>query len=313
MSEPPPVVARSPWFRLIWIIPAAIVLLAIVVVVAKGIRSTDGFASFLATYPGQSRLPIGAPVGFPIWLSWQHGLNAFFMLFILRTGWRLHLAQRPDAFWTRKNDGRIRTKGAPVRIGIDLWLHIVIDTLWVLDGVVYYVLIVATGQWTRIVPVHWDVIPNAISAGVQYASLDWPTETSWTNYNALQLLSYFAVVFLAAPIAVITGIRISPGFAARFRPLDRLFPTRLAKRIHYWTMIFFAVFIVVHVTLVLTTGALNNLNYMYAARNASDWVGFSIFAASIVLMVVVWFGLRPAMIERLAGLGGTVRRMPPRR
>lgn len=312
MTAPVPVPARSPWFRLVWIVPAAIVLLAVVVLVAKGIRATGGFESFLSEYPGQSALPAFAPVGFPGWLNWQHGLNSFFMLFILRTGWRLHLAQRPDAFWTRRNDGRIRTKGSPVRIGIDLWVHIVIDTLWVLNGVVYYVLIFSTGQWTRIVPVHWDVVPNAVSAGVQYASLDWPAETSWSNYNALQLLSYFAVVFIAAPLAVITGIRMSPGFAARLRRLDRIFPNRLAKRIHYWTMVFFAVFIVVHVTLVLTTGALRNLNYMYAARDASNWVGFSIFAASIVVMVIAWFGVRPAVIDRLAGLGGTVRRMPKR-
>lgn len=312
MSAPAPAPARSPWARLFWVVPLALVILALVVLIAKGIRSTDAFASFLAEFPGQSALPTDAPVGFPAWLNWQHGLNAFFMLFILRTGWRLHLARRPDAFWTRRNDGLIRTTGAPVRIGIDLWLHIVIDTLWVLNGVVYYVLIFSTGQWTRIVPVHWDVVPNAISAGVQYASLDWPLETSWSNYNALQLLSYFAIVFLAAPLAVVTGLRLSPGFAARLRPLERVFPTRLAKRIHYATMVAFVVFIVVHVTLVLTTGALANLNYMYAGRSASDGVGFAIFAASIVLMVVVWFGVRPAAIERLAELGGTVRRMPKR-
>ena len=308
MSTPSSTTARSPWARLVWIVPLALVIVVGGIFAAKGIRSTG----FLAEYGGQSELPTDAPVGFPAWLAWQHGLNAFFMLFILRTGWRLHQAKRPDAFWTRTNDGRIRTKGAPVRIGIDLWLHIVIDTLWVVNGVAYIVLIFVTGQWVRIVPLHWDVVPHAISAGLQYASLDWPLENGWVNYNALQLLSYFAIVFIAAPLAVLTGLRLSPGFAARLRPLDRVFPLRVAKKIHYGTMIFFVVFIVAHVTLVLATGAFRNLNHMYAARDAYDAVGFAVFAGAILIMVVAWFGARPVVIDWLASKGGTVRRMPPR-
>ena len=312
MSAAKPDSARSRWFHLYWAIPVALVVVAGVVLAARGIRSLPEVQSFMTDFPGQSRLPDDAPVGFPAWLAWQHGLNAFFMLFILRTGWTLHQAKRPDAFWTRKNDGRIRTKGAPVRIGIDTWLHIVIDTAWVLNGVLYLVLIVATGQWVRVVPLSWDVIPNAVSTAIQYASLQWPTENGWVNYNALQLISYFLVIFVAAPVAVLTGLRISPGFAARLRPLDKAFPLKTAKKLHFFTMVFFALFIVAHVTLVLATGAFRNLNHMYAARDAYDAVGFSVFAASVVLMVVAWVALKPAVIDWLAGLGGTVRRMPKR-
>ena len=59
-----------------------------------------------------------------------------------------------------------------------------------------------TGQWMRIVPTSWDVFPNAVSAALQYVSLDWPTENGWVNYNALQLLAYFTTVFIAAPLAI---------------------------------------------------------------------------------------------------------------
>jgi thiosulfate reductase cytochrome b subunit len=307
-----PAPARSRWFKLLWIVPIALVIIVLGVLAARAITGIPAVASFMTDYPGQSQLPDDTPIGFPVWLSWQHGLNAFFLLFILRTGWILHQAKRPDAFWTRKNDGRIRTKGAPVRIGIDLWLHIVIDTLWVLNGVVYYVLIFSTGQWQRIVPTSWDVFPNAVSAGLQYASFEWPMDNGWVNYNALQLLSYFAVVFIAAPIAVLTGLRLSPGFAAKFRSLDKVFPYKTAKRVHYWTMIFFVVFTVTHVTLVLATGAQRNLQHMYASRDDGGWAGVVVFASSVVLMIVAWFGARPAVLDRLAGLGGTVRRMPKR-
>ena len=39
-----------------------------------------------------------------------------------------------------------------------------------------------------------------------------------------------------------------------------------------------------HVALVFTTGALRNLNHMYAGRNDHSWVGFWFFAASMVVV-----------------------------
>ena len=299
---------QSRWFRLVWIVPVALVVLFLIVLAAKGIRATDWGQSFLHSFPGASTLPDFAPVGFPWWLQWQHGLNAFFMLFIIRSGWAVRTTKRPDAYWTRNNNGVIKTKGQPVRISLNLWLHFTIDTLWVLNGVLFYVLIFCTGQWTRIIPTNWNVFPNAVSAGIQYASLNWPTENGWANYNALQLLSYFLVVFIAAPVALITGIRMAPGFANRFKSIEKYFPVTVARKLHFPTMVFFVAFIVVHVTLVLATGALNNLNHMYAGNNGYSWVGFAIFAASIVVMAAAWVALRPLVLRSIAGLSGRVGR-----
>jgi hypothetical protein len=301
---------RSPWFRLVWIAPALVVLLLIAVLAAIGIRSSPAGQDFLASYPGYTPLPADAPVGIPPWLGWQHFLNMFFLLFIVRTGWVIRQAARPSAFWTRRNDGRIRTKNPPVRIGLPLWFHLSVDALWVLNGIVFVVLLFVTGQWMRIVPTDWGVIPNAVSAGLQYLSLNWPTEHAWVNYNSLQVLSYFATVFLAAPLALVTGIRIAPGFAARLRPLDRVFPTRLARTIHFLVMIYFVAFVVVHVTLVLATGALENLGVMYAASDDAGWAGFWIFAASLVVLAAGWIAARPALLTAIAGRTGTVRVMP---
>ena len=299
---------RSRWFRLVWIVPTALVVLLLIVLAAKGIRALPAGQQFLAAFPGASALPSGAPLGFPAWLEWQHGLNAFFLLFIVRTGWLVRTTKRPDGYWTRNNTGHLRTKGQPVRISLNLWLHLVLDTLFVLNGVLFYVLVFVTGQWVRIIPTRWDVFPNAISAGLQYASLDWPVENGWANYNALQLLSYFLVVFVAAPVALLTGLRMAPGLAARWKPVERFFPVTAARRLHFPIMIFFAAFVVVHVTLVLATGALNNLDHMYAGRNDESWWGFGVFAASLVLMIAAWIALRPIVVRSLAGLTGKVGR-----
>jgi len=299
---------RNRWLSLAWIVPALLVALLVVVLASQWLRSQPGVQSFIEDFPGASALPTDAPVGIPAWLAWQHFLNSFFLLFLVRTGLQLRAKKRPSAFWTRRNTGLFRTKNAPVRIGIPLWFHLSVNGLWVLNGVVYLVLLFATGQWVRLVPLHADIFPNAVSVAIQYASLDWPTETSWTNYNALQVLSYFATVFIAGPAALITGIRLAPGFAARLRPLDRAFPARLARSIHSWTLWWFIGFTIVHVTLVLATGALRNLNYMYAARNEGDWVGFGIFAASLAAMAVTWVAASPTRLANLAEKTGTVRR-----
>ncbi|MDQ1563673.1 MAG: hypothetical protein QOI14_624 [Actinomycetota bacterium] len=299
---------RGPWLKLVWVIPLAIVVLLAVVLAARWLRDLPAVQSFMTTYPGQSALPASTPVGFPAWVAWQHFLAAFFLLFIFRTGWQLRSAKRPPTFWIRNNRGRIRTKNPPIRIGIYLWFHLSIDALWILNGAIFYVLIFVTGQWIRIVPIHWDVFPNAVSVGIQYASLVWPTTDGWSNYNALQLLSYFVTVFLAAPLAILTGVRLAPGLALRLRAFDRVFPLRVARVIHTGVMIWFVAFTIVHVTLVLATGALRNLNHMYAGRDDQSWIGFWIFAASLVVMIVGWIIARPAFLARVASLSGTVRR-----
>ncbi len=63
-----------------------------------------------------------------------------------------------------------------------------------------------------------------------------------------------------------------------------------------------------HVTLVLATGALRNLNHMYASRDDQSWVGFGIFAGSVVLMIVAWFAARPLVLRSIAGVFGKVGR-----
>jgi thiosulfate reductase cytochrome b subunit len=299
---------RSRWFSLVWIVPTVLVALLVVVLVARWLRALPSVHSFMVEYPGSSALPSTAPVGFPAWVEWQHFLNAFFILFIVRTGWQIRSAKRPSAFWTRKNDGIIRTKRPPVRIGIHLWLHLSVDVLWALNGILFFVLIFATGQWMRLVPLRWAVVPNAVSVAIQYASLAWPTDDGWSNYNSLQTLSYFVTVFVAAPLALITGVRMAPGLAARFRPLDRFFPNRVARAIHYPVMIYFVAFTIVHVTLVLATGALRNLNHMYASRDDESWWGFAIFATSLVVVAGAWVAAKPATLGAIAGIGGTVRR-----
>ncbi len=308
------------WFNLLWLIPIGLLLLIVGIAVAKGLRELPAVQAFIAQYPGESALPGNAPVGFPAWLGWQHFLNAFFLIFIIRSGLtilsdhpRLYLTrhstpgkdwfriQKPvptDPLYTAKQDSITLPDGVglPGRrhsIGLARWWHLGVDTLWLLNGIVFMVLIFATGQWMRLVPMSGDVVPNAISVAIQYLSLDWPIENGWVNYNSLQVIAYFITVFIAAPAALITGLGMSPALSTRFRWISSVFSIQIARTLHFLVLCWFIMFIVVHIALVLTTGALRNLNHMYGARNDDSWVGFWIFAVSMVVMIVAWVAATP--------------------
>jgi thiosulfate reductase cytochrome b subunit len=289
-----------------WTTLISIVVVFAVVLLARWIRQSAAGEEFIAAYPGIVPPPEGTPVGIPAWLGWQHFLNTFFLVLIVRTGFQLRSKQRPPGFFTRDNTRWPRTKRAPRRLGIFLWLHLWLDAFWVLNGVLYLVLLFATGQWLRIVPTDWAAVPNAVSAALQYASLEWPTENSWVVYNSLQQIAYFAVVFVASPLAILTGLRLSSVWPPEGR-LARAVPERLARAVHYPVMLFFIVFTFVHVVLVLTTGALRKLNQMYASRDTDDWIGFVVFAASVVVIAVAWALAKPPLLKRIAAKGGTVR------
>jgi thiosulfate reductase cytochrome b subunit len=275
----------------------------IVVQLTRRFIGLEFMQDFLATYPGETPLPEGAPVGLPAWLGWQHFFNVFLIVLIIRSGLQVRTERRPPAYWTPR-----WAKGGQGRISLNLWFHQSLDILWLANGLVFVVLLFATGQWMRVVPTSLEVVPNAISAGLQYLSLDWPLENGWVNYNSLQVLAYFVTIFVAAPLAAITGVRMSGLWPKNATTLNRVYPVEWARAVHFPVMLYFVAFIVVHVTLVFLTGALRNLNHMYAASDADGWLGFWIFVASLVVIAAAWVAARPSLLAPLAGLFGKVGR-----
>ncbi|MGA7147891.1 MAG: cytochrome b/b6 domain-containing protein, partial [Microbacterium sp.] len=311
--EPKPAPKRiGPFTKLQWagavIVGGGGLLFAglLAVFAVRWLLSTAWGVEFLATYPGEYHLPEGAPVGFPAWLGWQHFFNVFLMVLIIRSGLRVRSEKRPTVFWSPRGNKRRK-------ISLTLWFHQSLDLLWVLNGVLFVVLLIITGQWMRIVPTSWEVFPNAFSAALQYVSLDWPTENGWVNYNSLQQLAYFATVFIAAPLAVITGVRMSGIWPKNAKTLNRIYPVEWARAVHFPVMLYFVAFIFVHVVLVFATGALRNLNHMYAAQGSVDpdaylmnWTGFWIFAVSILVIASAWIAARPLVLAPIARLFGNV-------
>jgi thiosulfate reductase cytochrome b subunit len=302
----------GPFTKLQWLGAAIVggggllVAAAMAVLAVRWLLSVPPLSDFVATYPGEYHLPETAPVGIPAWLGWQHFFNVFLIVLIIRSGWRIRNEKRPTAFWSPRSNGRRK-------MSLTMWFHQALDVLWVVNGLVFIALLVVTGHWMRIVPTSWEVFPNALSAALQYVSLDWPTENGWVNYNSLQQLAYFTTVFIAAPLAIVTGIRMSMWWPKTAPTLNKLYPVEWARRIHFPVMLYFVLFIIVHVALVFATGALRNLNHMYAAQGsvdpdayAANWTGFWIFAVSMLVIVGGWVAARPLVIAPIARLFGSV-------
>lgn len=79
-------------------------------------------------------------------------------------------------------------------------------------------------------------------------------------YNIFQKLSYVAVIFVMLPLVIATGIALSPGMNAAWPWLLDVFGGRQSARsIHFLCMMGLAAFIVIHLTLVILAGPLNEV------------------------------------------------------
>jgi DMSO/TMAO reductase YedYZ molybdopterin-dependent catalytic subunit/thiosulfate reductase cytochrome b subunit len=311
------------WISIVWAVPLAVVLLILAIAVARELRTIPAVQQFIMRYPGDTS---SSPVttGFPFWLRAQHFLNSFFMLFIIRAGIQI-LADHPrlyfrrdstpgtewfrfqhdvprDRLWTSKDDsvtipGWLGIPGVRHSVGLARWWHFTFDLLWVINGLVYYVLLFTTDQWQRVVPTSWLVFPNALSTALQYLSLQFPVEHTWTFYNGLQQLTYFITVFVAAPLAFVTGVMQGPAFSNKLDGFAKVLNRQLARTIHFIVLSWFLFFIFVHTTLVFITGLRNNLNYMVAGVNNDSWTGLLVYIPVMVILVFIWLMASPVTIR----------------
>ena len=83
------------------------------------------------------------------------------------------------------------------------------------------------------------------------------------RYNVLQKLAYIVILFVVAPLIVLTGLTMSPTIDTAFPWLLTIFGGRQAARtIHFIACFSFVGFIVIHVLEVILTGFFNNIRSM---------------------------------------------------
>jgi thiosulfate reductase cytochrome b subunit len=79
----------------------------------------------------------------------------------------------------------------------------------------------------------------------------------------LQKLAYVAMLFVVAPLMILTGLTMSPTIDAAFPWLLAIFGGRQgARTIHFIACFSFVGFIIIHVVQVMLTGFFNNMRSM---------------------------------------------------
>jgi sulfoxide reductase catalytic subunit YedY len=308
------------WISVLWAIPIGFVLLVAGVAIALAVRNVPVVKDFVVHYPGLPPSALPVTTGFPAWLRMLHFLNLFFMVFIIRAGIQI-LADHPRLYWKRDctpgtewfrfqkgvPTGRLWTAkddsvtlpawlgipGIRHSIGLARWWHFSTTLFWMINGIAFYVLLFTTDQWMRLVPTTWEVIPNAASTALQYLSLTFPTDQTWTRYNSLQQLAYFTTVFVAAPTSIVTGLMQSPAISNRMGWFGRVLNRQRARSIHFLALSWFLLFILAHLALVFLTGARTNLNMMWAGVTDGSWSGFEVFVPAMFLVAMAWWVASP--------------------
>jgi methionine sulfoxide reductase catalytic subunit len=258
------------------------------------------------------------PHGFPLWVRYAHFFNFLFLTLLARSGlsilmdhprlyfnnhctpgseWlRLTPLQVPkDRMWTAKDDARyisplFALPGYRHTVGVARSWHFINVYGFIVNGVMFVALLLATDQWRRLVPTSTVVVTQAWHTFVYYANLHLPPEPNgFYGYNALQQLAYFAVVFLFGPLSILTGIAMSPALTNRFPRYPRLFGgSQAARSFHFVLLIGYMAFLIVHLTLVVMTGFARNMNHIVLGADNQQPLGMILGFVGIAVVVLSW-------------------------
>ncbi|NSY14867.1 cytochrome b/b6 domain-containing protein [Agrobacterium vitis] len=149
--------------------------------------------------------------------------------------------------------------------------HFFFAWLFLINGLVYAGFGILSGHFRR------DLAPQAheLSARhlwheiLDHACLRFPKGEEAKRYNALQKLTYIAVIAILLPLMIVTGVTMSPGLNAALPWLVDIFGGRQSARtIHFMTASLLVLFVVVHVAMVVLSGTWNNIRSMVTGRYA---------------------------------------------
>jgi thiosulfate reductase cytochrome b subunit len=85
----------------------------------------------------------------------------------------------------------------------------------------------------------------------------------FAEYKPLQRSAYLSVIFGLLPVTILTGVTMSPAITAAFPVLFTIFGGRQSARtIHFFAADLLVLFLVVHVTMTIRTGFINNMRSM---------------------------------------------------
>ena len=306
----------------IWIRPYILIGIAVAVslaVLAAWIEVAVAGLPHIPTVPQIYPNNFAGPHGFPLWVRYCHFFNFFFVMLLIRSGLSI-LVDHPrlyfnddctpgsewirftpvkvprDRLWTAKDDARyisplVGTPGYRHTIGIARVWHFINVHGFIVTG---HCLRRHALRHRAVAADRADLFGRAsCRGGTPSCTMPHCTCRAEPNgfygYNALQQIAYFSVFFIFGPLAILTGIAMSPAVVNHFPWYARLFGGRQSARsIHFLNMLGFLGFIVVHVTLVVMTGFARNMNHIVMGTDDQSssglWWGF----VGIGVVVLSW-------------------------
>jgi thiosulfate reductase cytochrome b subunit len=136
-------------------------------------------------------------------------------------------------------------------------LHFLAAWFLVITGLIYFMVgLTSSHLWRHIVPRLQDVAPRLLWQDiVRHLRLPMPPAPGGPPYGPLQKLTYAAVMLIVLPLMVLTGLTMSPAVTAAYPVLLDLFGgSQSARTIHFFLFTAIALFLIVHVVMVVLTG-----------------------------------------------------------
>jgi thiosulfate reductase cytochrome b subunit len=136
---------------------------------------------------------------------------------------------------------------------------------------IYLLAAIASGHfWRDLLPSRQQLRARALLDDVaNHLRLKFPRGEASRGYYPLQKLAYLTVIFILSPLMILTGLSMSPGMDAILPQLvDLLGGRQSARTIHFITATLIALFVFVHVAMVLLAGPLNELRGMITGKFA---------------------------------------------
>jgi sulfoxide reductase catalytic subunit YedY len=314
---------RRPYF---WIRPSALVILVILAVVPLAVAWLQYLLFGLPQVPVSPHVipeVASSPHGFPAWLRITHYINLFFIVLLARSElsiladhprlyWNVHSRPGSDwirltpkivdpetagtieGYWSARDDSRyispwLALPGFRHTVGLGRHWHFLSALFWLGNGLIFVALLCFSGQWRRLIPTSPRILMDAWAIQVHYATLHLPVEPDgFYRYNPLQQLAYCGVVFVLAPLQMLTGLAMSPAIDTHFPWYSRMFGNRQAARsIHFLGLLGFLGFVTVHVTMVVVTGLVRNMNHIVVGTDDLNPRGLILGVAGLLVVVAV--------------------------
>ncbi len=260
-----------------------------------------------------------ASLGFPLWLRASHYINILFIGLLMRSGiqiigahprfyWNnssqpgkswLKLSKRKvpqDKLWTSMDEEVPVTPFLALpgedNLGLGRHWHFFSIIFWVLNGIIYVVLLFTTGEWTRLIPTSWSIVPRAWDTFLTYITFHIPPASDFRPYDPLQQLTYAAVIFLLGPFLLATGAAMSPAIEGQFPWYPKIFRNRqTARSLHFLGLLAFIAFTILHTALVLIVHFQSNIRDIVLGSEQSSFtlaVTIAIIAVVLVFAIYVW-------------------------